>query len=86
MRSSSFRCVLNCLIHNEYGLLPDSFRVWPLWLKNSTSATWGYFSTLYDKIMKQGPGFFVCLCKDYSTHEILAEIALFPTVLRIWSG
>ena len=64
MRSSSFRCVLNCLIHNEYGLFPDSFRFWPLWLKNSTSATWGYFSALYDKIMKQGPGFFVCLCKD----------------------
>ena len=27
-----------------------------LWLKKFTSATWGYVSALYDKIMKQRTG------------------------------
>ena len=82
MRSSSFICVLNCecLVHNEYGFLPFSVRFWPLWLKKFTSATWGYVPALYDKIMKQHPGFLACLCKD--THEILAEIALFPRSIK----
>ena len=50
--------------NNEYGFLPSSFRFWPLWLKKSTSAAWGYVSTLCDKIMKRRPGFLACLCKD----------------------
>ena len=48
----------------EYGFLPCSFIFWPLGLKKSTSAAWGYVSALCDKIMKQRPGFLACLCKD----------------------
>ena len=87
MRSSSFRCVLKCecLVHNEYGFLLFYFRSWPLWLMKSTSATRGYVSALYDKIMKQRPGFLACLCKDTVPTRYQLKLLCFHAAFKIQS-
>ena len=51
--------------------------------KKSTSATWSYVSALYDKNHEATPWLFSLLVQGYSTHEILAEIALFPAAFKL---
>ena len=83
MRSSSFRCFLKCKwFIMSLVFLPFSLRFWPLWLSKSTSATWGYFSALYDKIMKQRSGLLACLYKDTAPTRYWLKLLCFPQHLK----